>query len=163
MKTPNGRLLRDRLIFKLPLLGQAIHLSELTRCCRTISILYQAGLSMPKILSSVIENSNNLVIKNALTQVQQEVLAGENLSQPMAKSSYFLPMMVQMVSVGERTGNLDVTLLATAENYETEAEDRMRSLIGFIQPAITLVIGIVVALIALSLVTAMYSVYGQAF
>jgi len=128
-----------------------------------MSVLYQAGLPVTGIMSLVVENSNNLVIKDALAQVQQDVLTGGGLSQSMAKSEYFLPMMVQMVGVGEASGNLDVALLATAETYETEAEDRIRSLVGFIQPAITLVIGIIVAFIALSLVTAMYSMYGQAF
>ena len=162
-KTPAGKLLRDRLVLKLPLLGLANHLNELIRCCRSMSILYRAGLPVMEIMSSVVENSSNLVIKNALNEVQKGVLVGEGLSRSMAKSEYFLPMMVQMVGVGEATGNLDVTLLAIAENYEAEAEDRVRSLIGFIQPAITLFIGIVVSLIALSLVTAMYSMYGQAF
>jgi len=69
--------------------------------------------------------------------------------------------MVQMVGVGEETGNLDVTLLAVAQNFETEAEDKMRSLIGLIQPAITLIVGVVVAFVALSLISAMYSIYGQ--
>ena len=162
-KTPDGRLLRDGLVLKLPLVGHVSHLSELIGCCRTMSMLYRSGLPVTEIISSAIENSNNVVIKDALTQVQQSVLRGEGLSQAMAKTGYFLPMMVQMVGVGETTGNLDVTLLATAESYETEAEDKICSLIGFIQPAITLVIGIIVALIALSLVTAMYSAYGQMF
>ena len=81
----------------------------------------------------------------------------------MAKNSLFLPMMVQMVKVGEETGNLDTTLFAVAQNYEVEAEDKTRSLIGLIQPAMTLIIAIVVGFIALSLVSAMYSMYGQAF
>jgi len=72
-----------------------------------------------------------------------------------------LPMMVQMVKVGEETGNLDVTLLAVAQSYETEAEDKTHALVDLIQPAMTLVIGVVVGLVALSLVSAMYSVYGQ--
>jgi len=79
----------------------------------------------------------------------------------MAQSQPFLPLMVQLVRVGEETGNLDTTLLSVAQNFETEAEDKMRSLIGLIQPAITLVIGIVVGFIALSLISAMYSIYGQ--
>lgn len=160
-RTPDGRMLRDKLLLKLPLLGQASHLSELVRCCRTMAILYQAGLPVPDIMSLASENSNNRVIKDALLQVQHDVLVGEGLSSSMAKSQFFLPMMVQMVGVGEATGSLDVSLQATADTYETEAQDRMQALIGAIQPAITLVIAGVVALIALSLVTAMYSVYGQ--
>jgi type IV pilus assembly protein PilC len=79
----------------------------------------------------------------------------------MAKNRLFLPLMVQMVGVGEETGNLDATLLSVAQNFETETADKMRSLVGLIQPTLTLVIGGVVAFIVLSLVSAMYSVYGQ--
>ncbi len=160
-QTPDGRLLRDKVLLKVPVMGQCTHLNELVRCCRTMSILYRSGLPVTEIMSLVIENSNNLVIKNALTQVQQGVLTGGGLSNSMARDENFLPMMVQMVGVGEASGNLDVTLMATAENYETEAEDKMRAFIGMIQPAITLGIGVVVALIAISMVSAMYSVYGS--
>ena len=111
----------------------------------------------------VIQGSGNRVIVEALTDVQQDMLKGEGLSRPMAKNNLFLPMMVQMVRVGEETGNLDTTLLSVAQNYEVEAEDKTRSLIGLIQPTMTLIIGLVIGLITLSLVSAMYSVYGQAF
>ena len=99
----------------------------------------------------------------ALEDVQQDMLKGEGLSQPMSKNPIFLPMMVQMVSVGEETGNLDASLEAVAKNYETEAEDKTKSLIGLIQPIMTLIIAGVVGLIAVSMVSAMYSIYGEAF
>jgi type IV pilus assembly protein PilC len=79
----------------------------------------------------------------------------------MGKSKLFLSMMVQMVRVGEETGNLDATLLAVARSYDAEAEDKTRSLISLIQPAMTLIIGVIIA--AISLVSAMYSIYGQGF
>ena len=69
--------------------------------------------------------------------------------------------MVQMVKVGEETGNLDTTLLAVAQSYEAEAQDRTRSLIGLIQPTMTLIIGLIIGFIALTMVSAMYSIYGQ--
>lgn len=160
-KTAEGKQQRDRLSLKIPLLGKVIHLNELIRCCRSMSILYKAGLPVPEILVLAIETSNNTVMKQALVDVHQDVLKGEGLSRPMSKNGIFLPMMVQMVGVGEATGNLDGTLMATAESYDTEAEDRMRSIIGLIQPTITIVLAIVVAIIAMSLVSAMYSLYGQ--
>jgi type IV pilus assembly protein PilC len=91
------------------------------------------------------------------------MVKGEGLSQPMAKNKLFLPMMVQMVRVGEETGNLDTTLLAVARSYEAEVEDRTRSLITLIQPTMTIIIGLIIGLIALSLASAMYSMYGQDF
>jgi type IV pilus assembly protein PilC len=71
--------------------------------------------------------------------------------------------MVQMVRVGEETGNLDTTLLAVSRSYEAEVEDRTRSLIALIQPTMTIIIGLIIGLIALSLSSAMYSMYGQGF
>ncbi len=79
----------------------------------------------------------------------------------MSKNSIFLPMMVQMVKVGEETGNLDTSLLAVAQNYETEAEDKTKTLISLIQPVMTLAIALVVGVMALSMVSAMYSIYGE--
>ena len=163
IKTPDGRYKWDKLLLSLPLLGRINHLNELARCCRSISLLYRAGLPLTEIMPLVVQGSSNKVIVESLTDVQQDMLQGEGLSQPMAKNDLFLPMMVQMVRVGEETGNLDTTLLAVAQNYETEAEDRTRSFIGLVQPTMTLIIGLVVGLITLSLVSAMYSIYGQAF
>lgn len=161
VKTPAGRYAWDRLLLRLPLVGRIIHLNELSRCCRSMSLLFRAGLPLPEIMSIVVQASNNKVMVEALTEVQQEMLKGEGLSRPMSKNRLFLPMMVQMVGVGEETGNLDVTLLSVAQNFETESEDKAHSFVEFIQPAITLVIGLVVGFIAISLFSAMYSVYGQ--
>jgi type IV pilus assembly protein PilC len=106
--------------------------------------------------------SNNKVMVEALTGVQQDMIRGEGLSQPMAKRKLFLPLMVQMVGVGEDTGNLDNTLATVADNFEIEAEDKTSSAVALIQPAMTIIIGLVVAFIALALISAMYSIYGQA-
>lgn len=160
-RTADGKMQRDKVAFKIPLLGRVAHLNELIRFCRNTAILYNAGMAVPEILTLVVETSNNLVIKDSLTRIQQGVLKGEGLSRPMSEDPNFFPMMVQMVNVGETTGSLDKTLTATADTYEVEAEDRMRNIIGLIQPAIIIVLGVMVAFIALALVSAMYSIYGQ--
>jgi type IV pilus assembly protein PilC len=163
IKTPEGRYKFDMLTLRLPLLGRVKHLNELARSCRSISLLFHAGLPLTEIMPLVIQGSGNRVMARALYDVQQGMLKGEGLSQPMAKNTIFLPMIVQMVKVGEETGNLDTSLLAVAQNYEAEAEDKTKSLIGMIQPVMTLIIAGVVGLIALSMVSAMYSIYGQSF
>ncbi|MFC1910335.1 type II secretion system F family protein [Chloroflexota bacterium] len=160
-RTSSGKYKRDKFLLWLPLLGRVAHLNELAHCCKSIALLYRAGLPLPEIMALLIEGTNNSVMAEALASVRRDMLTGERLSQPMSRYSIFLPMMVQMTKVGEETGNLDTNLSAVAQSYETEAEDRTRSLIAMIQPATTLIIGGVVALIALSLVSAMYSVYGQ--
>jgi len=111
----------------------------------------------------VIHSSGNRVMAQALTDIQRDMLKGEGLSKPMEKNKLFLPMMVQMVKVGEETGKLDNTLLAVAQSYETECDDKIRSLTALVQPAMTIIIGLIIGVIALSLASAMYSIYGQGF
>jgi len=163
LKTTEGKYKLDKLMLRVPLFGLVRHLNELARCCRSISLLFRAGLPLTEIMPLVIQGSSSRVMERALYDVQQDMLRGEGLSQPMAKNAIFLPMMVQMVKVGEETGNLDASLMAVAQNYEAEAEDKTKSLISLIQPVMTLIIAGVVGLIALSLVSAMYSMYGEAF
>ncbi|MFQ6122706.1 MAG: type II secretion system F family protein [Dehalococcoidales bacterium] len=163
IKTPGGRYKWDKLLLRLPVVGRVNHLSELSRCCRSISLLFRAGLPLTEVMSMVVRGTSNRAMTRALIDVQQDMVKGEGLCRPMAKHNLFLPMMVQMVKVGEETGNLDTTLLAVARSYETEAEDRTRSLISLIQPTMTVIIGLIIGLIALSLTSAMYSLYGQGF
>jgi len=163
IKTPDGSYKWDKFLLKLPLIGRVKHLNELSRCCRSISILFTAGLPLTEIMSMVTQSTNSKVMAEALNNVHQDMLKGEGLSGPMSKNPFFLPMIVRMVKVGEETGSLDTSLLAIANNYETEAEDKTKSMIGLIQPVMTVIIAGVIGLIALSMVSAMYSVYGNAF
>ena len=162
-RTATGKYRLDAIMLRIPQLGRVKHLNELSRCCRSISLLFTAGLPLPEIMPLVIQGCNNRVMAQALYNVQIDMLKGEGLSKPMAKNSLFLPMMVQMVKVGEETGSLDTSLIAVAQNYESDAQDKTKSLISMIQPVMTIVIAGIVGLIALSMVSAMYSMYGQAF
>ena len=162
IKTPDGRYRFDKLLLKIPLLGRVRQLNELSRACRSISLLYSAGLPLTEIMPMVVQGSNNRVMAEALYNVQTEMMKGEGLSLPMSKNPIFLPMMVQMVKVGEETGTLDSSILAVAQNYEAEAQDKTKTIIGIIPPAMTIVIAGFVGLIAVSMVSAMYGMYGQA-
>jgi type IV pilus assembly protein PilC len=162
-RTADGKYNLDRIMLHIPQLGRAKHLNELARCSRSISLLYTAGLPLTEIMPLVIHGCSNRVMARALYDVQTEMLKGEGLSKPMSKNHLFLPMMVQMVKVGEETGSLDTSLQAVAQNYETEAQDKTKALIAMIQPVMTIVIAGIVGVIALSMVSAMYSMYGQAF
>jgi len=160
-RTPAGKYQRDKLLLRIPIIGRILLLSELSRSCRTMSLLFHVGLPLPEVLSLAIQGSGNKTISGALTEVQRELIRGEGLSKPMSKRPVFLPLMVQMTSVGEETGNLDNTLTTVAESYEMEADDRTNNAVELIQPVITVVIGIFIGFLAMTMVSAMYSVYGQ--
>jgi type IV pilus assembly protein PilC len=161
IKTPAGSYQWDGAKLKLPLVGSVTLFSELARCASTISTLFRAGLPLPEIMTMVIDNSGNKVIAEALTNVRTEMLKGQGLSRPMSRNPVFPPLMVQMAAVGEGTGNLDATMETVATSYEMEAADRTSALIAAIQPITTIVMGGIVAFIALALVSSMYGVMGQ--
>jgi type IV pilus assembly protein PilC len=160
-RTTGGKYRWDKISFRLPTIGRILLLSELARACRTISLLFRVGLPLPEVLAMAIQGTNNKAMAEAITGVQHELIRGEGLSKPMSRRLLFLPLMVQMTGVGEETGNLDNTLATVAESYEIEADDRTNSAVGLIQPVITVAIGILIAFIAISMVSAIYSMYGQ--
>ena len=161
IRTPGGKHWWDRTVLKLPVLGRIAHLGELGRCCRTMSLLIRIGLPLPEVMGMTIYNSNNKIVADNLTGVQQDLIRGEGLSRPMGKRKLFLPMMTQMVKVGEETGNLDNTLDTVADSFEMESADKTKSAVALIQPVMTIIIGLLVGFVVLAMVSAMYSIYGS--
>jgi type IV pilus assembly protein PilC len=160
-KTPAGKYQWSKLMLTLPRIGHINLLNELSRCCRSMALLFGSGLPLPEIMTLVIQGTKNKAMQEALTQVQQDMIRGAGLSRPMARNKLFMPLMVQMTAVGEETGNLDNTLTTVAESYEAEADDRTKAMVALITPAMTIIIGLIIGFIALSLISAMYSIYGQ--
>lgn len=160
-KTKKGKYIWDNISLNMPLFGRINRLSELARFCRSLALLFKAGLPLTEIMPLLVEGSNNQVMKESLRKVEKGMFSGQGLSKPMSQDPLFLPMLVQMVRIGEETGGLDANLLALAGSYETESQDKTKAIIAMIQPVTTIVIGGIVAFITLSLVQAMYSMYGQ--
>jgi len=160
-RTPAGKYQWSKLMLSLPRIGRINLLNELSRCCRSMSLLYRSGLPLPDIMTLVIQGSGNKAMSRALTGVQRSMVAGQGLSGPMGQNGLFLPLMVQMTAVGEETGNLDNTLDTVAESCEAESDDKTRAMIALITPAMTIIIGGIIGFIAVSLLAAMYSIYGQ--
>lgn len=159
-RSEDGKYQRDKLMLRLPLFGRVIILSELYRCAHTISTLFRAGVPLPEIITLCADSSQNRVVGRALMDVRQEMLQGQGLSRPMAKNPVFLPLIVQMASVGENTGNLDTTMDTVAQSYEMEANERTSIITSMIAPVTTLIMGGMVAFIAIALVSTMYGIMG---
>jgi type IV pilus assembly protein PilC len=124
-------------------------------------MLIKVGLPLPDIITMCVQSSGNKIMSQALIEVKQEMLAGEGLAQPMAKRAIFLPLMVQMVGVGEKTGNLGNTLTTVADSYEIDADDKTTAAVGLLQPALTIAMAVVVGFIVVAMISAMYGIYGQ--
>ena len=155
-RTPRGKYQLDKVMLSMPMFGRLRLLAELSRICRSISLLFRAGLPLTETMNQVILGSTSAVMVKALKDVHYDMQKGEGLSRPMSKNKIFLPMMVQMIRVGEETGSLDLTLLSVAETYETEAADKMKALVALIQPAMTIIIGLVIGVMAVALFSTIY-------
>jgi len=161
IRTPAGKYRWHKMMLSWPVVGRIVHLGELSRSCRTMAMLVRVGLPLPEILTMTMHSSSNKFVVENLTGVREDLIKGEGLSQPMAQRPFFLPLMTQMVKIGEESGNLENTLATVAENFEVEAGDKTKSAVALIQPLLTIIIGLVVGFVVLAMMSAMYSLYGQ--
>jgi type IV pilus assembly protein PilC len=156
-RTPNGRYQRDTLMLRLPLIGRLNLVTELGRACRSLSVLFRAGLPIPEVMALTIQATGNRVIARALSQVEHGMLRGQGMAKPMSSNPVFLPMMVEMTKVGEETGSLDESLIMVAENFEIEADRRTQALLSMIEPVMTLAMGLGVGFLAMAVFMPIYS------
>ena len=160
VKQPTGRRILDRIRLSAPLIGTPTLLGELARFCRTMSVLITAGMSLQEIMEIVPQASNNRYIRNALNQVNEGLVLGEGLSEPMSRISIFPPLLIQMVAVGEASNTLDFTMGVVADFYEVSAEEKTAAMISMIGPISTVFIAILVGFIAVSILMPMYTLTG---
>lgn len=156
-KSQDGRYLKDRLILKLPLIGRVSLLSELSRACRSLALLFRAGIPLPDVMNLTAQASNNLVVTRALNDVEQDMLRGEGIAKPLRKRPVFLPLMAEMTKVGEETGNLDEVLITVAQTFEVEADTRIQTILSLIEPVMTIGMALMVGFLAVSVFLPMYS------
>jgi type IV pilus assembly protein PilC len=158
LRYPSIKLARDKFLLGLPVIGKIIVERSMGMFCQTASMLLRAGLRLPQVFDIVIQTNRNQVIRSSLVKVRERLIQGEGLWQPMSEDKLFPPLLVEMAMVGEKTGTMDATLGTLADFYTQEVDRKIDSLIGMIEPALTLVIGLVVIFIALSMVTPLYSI-----
>jgi type IV pilus assembly protein PilC len=160
VKQPKGKRLFDRAKLSMPIIGPAILLSELGRFARTLSVMVKAGLNLQETMEMLPKATSNTVVRDTLYRVNEKLLLGEGLSEPMSHEKLFPPLMVQMVAVGEETNTLDFTMGVVADFFETAAEDKTTAMVGMLGPLSTIAIALVVGFIALSVLMPMYAITG---
>lgn len=158
LKLPSVKIARDRLMLKIPAIGTINIERSMQHFCQTASMLLKAGLRLPQIMEITIQTNRNRIIRQSLSRVRDRLVQGEGLAQPLSEIELFPPLLVEMVVVGEKTGSMDDTLATLADFYEKKIDRRIDVLISMIEPALTVVIGVVVIFIALSMITPLYSI-----
>jgi type IV pilus assembly protein PilC len=153
---PTGQRLLDRALLAVPLSRGLVVDANAARFSRTLAMLLKAGLPLTEIMDMVVRGTQNSVLRERTDDVRRQLLDGEGLAGPIQRAGCYPPMLVQMIAVGEETGTLDGNLDITAEFYAREVDRRVDALTGVLTPIMTLVIGGLVAFIALSLIMPMY-------
>jgi len=150
--TPKGRLAWDRFVLRVPLFGRLNLLVAVARFSRTLSTLLSSGVPLLQamdIVKSVLGNTQlELVIKNAITSIRE----GESIAEPLKRSGHFPPMVTHMIAVGEKSGQLEQMLSNVSRAYEADVETRVTTLTSLLEPLIIVVMGGMVAFIAMSII-----------
>lgn len=160
-RTEWGRTMRDKMLLKLPVIGELVHTSIIERFCRTLSSMVRAGVPLPDALVVTSGGTNNVVFRSGLNEVRTSMLRGEGLAGPIAQSGLFPGAAKQMIRVGEETGTLDQQLRTSAEYYGRELDFKITRFTNLFEPAVIIFMGVVVGFVAIALVSAMYGVFNQ--
>jgi type IV pilus assembly protein PilC len=150
--TPDGKLALDKLMLKMPVLGDVIRKSAVSRFTRTLGTLISSGVSILDGLEITAKTSGNRVIQDAIMASRSSIAGGDTISAPLAKSNVFPPMVISMIAVGEQTGGLDEMLSKIADFYDEEVDAAVGGLLALMEPIMIVFLGVVVG----GMVVAMY-------
>lgn len=155
--TKQGKLLKDTLMLKTPVINKVIRIAALVDTTRTLSVLISSGVSILDALSIVIETSDNVIYQQAFSNIYKKIEKGQSLGQSLEDEGIFPPILVQMATVGEQTGHLDETLLRLSVYFQSESELAIKAMTTLIEPAILVVLGIGVGFLVMSVITPIYN------
>jgi len=156
--TPAGQLYFDGLFLKLPLFGDLVIKTAVARFARTFGSLSKAGVPILSSLEITGETAGNLVISNAIESARNAVKEGGQIAPAMEKTQVFPVMALQMVSIGEETGEIDKMLMKVADFYENEVEEAVKALTSLMEPLMIVVLGGMVGSIIVGMYLPIFSV-----
>ncbi len=155
-KIPKVRFKIDALKLKAPMFGLMLRKVAIAKFSRTLGTLIKSGVPIMHALDTVAKTSGNMVIEKAIFEARDEVKKGEHMVNPLKKSGQFPPMVIQMISVGEQTGNLDTMLVKIAEFYDSEVDVAVKGLTSMIEPLVMAFMGIVIGGIVIAMFLPMF-------
>lgn len=142
----------DRMMLKIPVVGQILHNSAIARFARTLAVTFKAGVPLVEALDTVAGATGNVVYEQAVRRVRDDVSVGYQLNMSMKQVNLFPHMVIQMTAIGEEAGALDTMLFKVAEFYEEEVNNAVDALSSLLEPLIMMVLGVIVG----SMVIGMY-------
>jgi type IV pilus assembly protein PilC len=159
--TNRGRELRDTALLRTPFLGSLVTTAILERFCRILCTMVDAGVPIPDALLVTGDATANSVFRRGLFSAREAMLRGEGLAAPLAATQLFPTAARHMFVVGESTGTLDAQLGSAAAYFDKELEYKLKHFTSLFEPAVILMVGLVVGFVAIALVSAMYGIFRQ--
>jgi type IV pilus assembly protein PilC len=157
-RTVRGRLAIDAFKLRVPLFGDLIRKTAISRFSRTLGTLVSSGVSILQALNITRDTAGNKVIANAISQVHDRVKEGESIVQPLETSGAFPPMVVSMIDVGEETGQLPEMLLKIADVYDDEVDNSVAALTSILEPVMIIFLAVIVGTIVIALFMPLISI-----
>jgi general secretion pathway protein F len=153
-----GRLTWDRWLLRLPMVGAVIRKVEVARFTRTLGTLLRGGVPLLQAMTIVRDIIANQGIATLIEPIRNGIKKGEGVSQPMKQSGVFPPLAMHLIEVGEESGKLDTMLVQVSDVYDNEVRNGIKNLISFFEPALILVMGIIIGTIVVSMLLAIFSI-----
>ncbi len=157
-RNPQGALWVDRLRLRLPVLGEVVLKKEISRLARTLSLLLSSGIAIISSLDISISVLENQILKVGMQKIKDRISGGLSLSQCLNESKLFPVFVTNIVTVGEESGTLEKALMRIADDYEREVDRVLKTLSRLLEPAIILVMGVVVGFIVLSMLLPIFQI-----
>jgi len=157
-RTRVGRSIIDRFKLRVPLFGDLIRKTAISRFSRTLGTLVTSGVPILQALNITRETAGNMVIAGAISQVHDSVKEGESIVQPLEASGAFPPMAISMIDVGEETGQLPEMLLKIADVYDDETDNSVAALTSMLEPIMIVFLALVVGTIVIALFMPLISI-----
>ncbi len=160
LTTKKSRLIIDNILIRIPLFSEFIKKINYSRYFKTISTLFLAGLNVEQAFNTSARVVTNTFISDKMHEITDSILRGDTISKAMARAEIFPDFVIQMVSVGEKTGNFEKVTKKISEVFDKEVKDSVRRIFAVIEPLIILMLGFVVLLVLLSVFLPIYKMLG---
>ncbi len=156
LRTESGKLLRDRLVLRLPIMGALVHKAALARFTKSFGLALEAGVTVVDALQVALETTGNRVLAERISHIRSSAERGETLTKAARATGVFTPTMLQMIAVGEETGALGEMMSEVADYYQKEVEYAVRGLAAQIEPIMIVLMGCMVLVVALGVFLPMW-------
>lgn len=160
-KTPGGRYQIDRLMLKIPIIGDILLKIAVARFSRTLATLLSSGVPILESLDITARTAGNVIVGNAINRVRDSIEQGQTIVEPLKASGVFPSMVCQMIGVGEQTGALDAMLSKIADFYELEVDAAIANLLTLIEPVMIAFLGVTIGSIVIAMYLPLFTLVGK--